>query len=161
MIQVLLAPLLACSHTPAGSNPSHKDAFLGRLTVTVHTSTGPPRTECDYMFFTCFWKKSGLTMFNMFDRKSQAMAAALCVKAATEFLARRRTPCWNIRQWAVTPPWEPWKAPIAPWEETKVGGRLDTDPPLISWMVRHRCWLHCRVWCTRRPVLARRARDTY
>ena len=28
--------------------------------------------------------------------------------------------------------------------ETKVGGRLDTDHPLISWMVRHCCCLHCR-----------------
>ena len=28
--------------------------------------------------------------------------------------------------------------------ETRVGGRLDTDHPLISWMVRHCCWIFCR-----------------
>ena len=26
--------------------------------------------------------------------------------------------------------------------DTKVGGRLDADHPLISWMVRRCCWLH-------------------
>ena len=30
----------------------------------------------------------GLTMFNMVGRESQAIAAALCVKAATKLLAR-------------------------------------------------------------------------
>ena len=28
--------------------------------------------------------------------------------------------------------------------ETRVGGRLETDHPLISWMIRHCCWVFCR-----------------
>ena len=28
--------------------------------------------------------------------------------------------------------------------ETRVGGRLETDNPLISWMIRHCCWVCCR-----------------
>ena len=27
--------------------------------------------------------------------------------------------------------------------ETRVGGRLETDHPLISWMIRHCCWVFC------------------
>ena len=28
--------------------------------------------------------------------------------------------------------------------ETRIGGRLETDHPLISWMIRHCCWVFCR-----------------
>ena len=28
--------------------------------------------------------------------------------------------------------------------ETRVGGRLETDHPIICWMVRHCCWILCR-----------------
>ena len=28
--------------------------------------------------------------------------------------------------------------------ETRVGGSLETDHPLISWMIRHCCWVFCR-----------------
>ena len=28
--------------------------------------------------------------------------------------------------------------------ETSVGGRLETDHPLISWVIRHCCWVFCR-----------------
>ena len=43
--------------------------------------TGPPRVECDFMFLL-------LTIFNMMDRESQLMAAALTEKAASETLVR-------------------------------------------------------------------------
>ena len=28
--------------------------------------------------------------------------------------------------------------------ETRVGGRLETDHHLISWMIRHCCWIFCK-----------------
>ena len=28
--------------------------------------------------------------------------------------------------------------------ETRVGGTLETDHPMISWMIRHCCWVFCR-----------------
>ena len=47
--------------------------------------TGPPRVECDFMFLS---SRMHLTIFNMMDRESQSMAAALTVKAASETLVR-------------------------------------------------------------------------
>ena len=47
-------------------------------------NNGPPRVECDFMFLTSrvHLVNPGLTFFNMIDRESQAMAAALSVKDA-------------------------------------------------------------------------------
>ena len=52
--------------------------------------TGPPRVECDFMFLSSrvHLVNPGLTIFNMMDRESQSMAAALTVKAASETLVR-------------------------------------------------------------------------
>ena len=52
--------------------------------------TGPPRVECDFMFLSSrvHLVNPRLTIFNMMDRESQSMAAALTVKAASETLVR-------------------------------------------------------------------------
>ena len=62
-----------------------------------------------------------------------------------------RVPCWSVRQWTAVGTMERVNRTSGELlqttkhaTETKIGGRLDTDHPLISWMVRHSCWLHCR-----------------
>ena len=53
-------------------------------------NTGPPRVQCDFMFLSSrvHLVNPGLTIFNMMDRESQSMAAALTVKAASETFVR-------------------------------------------------------------------------
>ena len=120
----------------------------------------------------------GLTIFNMMDRESQSMAAALTVKAASETLVRfflamldawgrsdvkvllRSDQDGNREHWLSVR----WLRATRPWgameranrtmgemlrtmkhaTETRIGGRLETDHPLISWMIRHCCWVFCR-----------------
>ena len=133
----------------------------------------------------------GLTFSNMIDRESQAMAAALSVKDASDlpvrlFLATldawRRSDVkvllrsdqevivtlilWEVqarRRQSTLLERSPVEshATMSAMErasqtlgeilrtmkhatETRVGARLDTDHPLISWMVRHCCWIFCR-----------------
>ena len=152
--------------------------------------TGPPRVECDFMFLSSrvHLVNSGLTIFNMVDRESQSMAAALTVKAASEMLVRfflAMLDAWGRsdvtvllrsdqevtltlilrevqarRQQRTLVERSPVEshATMGAMEranrtmgemlrtmkhatETRVGGRLDTDHPLISWMIRHCCWV--------------------
>ena len=64
----------------------------GRGSDDPHRKTdsysGLPRVECDFMFLSSRIQLAspGLTIFNMVDRESQSMAAALTVKAASEIL---------------------------------------------------------------------------
>ena len=66
----------------------------GRAAVDPHRKsdgyTGPSRVECDFTFLTCrvHLVNPGLTIFNMLDRESQSMVAALNVKAANGPLVR-------------------------------------------------------------------------
>ena len=50
--------------------------------------SGPPRVECDFMFLSSrvHHASPGLTIFDMIDRESQSLAAALSVKAASDLL---------------------------------------------------------------------------
>ena len=52
--------------------------------------SGPPRVECDFMFMSSrvHLASPGLTIFNMTDRESRSMAAALSVKDARDLLVR-------------------------------------------------------------------------
>ena len=52
--------------------------------------SGPPRVECDFMFLSNRVHRAspGLTIFDMIDRESRSMAAALSVKAACDLLVR-------------------------------------------------------------------------
>ena len=52
--------------------------------------SGLPRVECDFMFLSSrvHLASPGSTIFNMIDRESQSMAAALSVKAASDLLVR-------------------------------------------------------------------------
>ena len=52
--------------------------------------SGPPRMECDFMFLSSrvHLTNPELTIFNMTDRESQSMAAAVSVKAASDILVR-------------------------------------------------------------------------
>ena len=54
------------------------------------SGSGPPRVECDFMFLSSRvpLASPGLTIFNMIDRESQSMAAAVTVKAASDILMR-------------------------------------------------------------------------
>ena len=53
-------------------------------------SSGPPRVECDFMLLSSrvHLASLGLTIFDMIDRESQTMVAALIVKAASDHLVR-------------------------------------------------------------------------
>ena len=59
--------------------------------------TGPPRVECGFMFLSSrvHLVNPGLTIFNMMDRESQSIAAALTVKAASETWCDSSWPCWT------------------------------------------------------------------
>ena len=151
--------------------------------------TGPPRVECDFMFLSSrvHLVNPGLTIFNMIDRESQSMAAALTVKAAGETLVRfflaildawgrsdvkvllrsdqevtltlilREVQARRQQRTLVERSPVESHATMGAMEranrtmgemlrtmkhatETRVGGRLETDHPLISWMIRHCCW---------------------
>ena len=155
--------------------------------------TGNPRIECDFMFLTSrvYLTNPDLTIFNMIDRESQAMAAAVCVKAASELLVRfflAMLDAWGrsevklmlradqevtvtliLREVQARRKQETLleRSPVESHAtmgameranrtlgetlrtvkhatESRVGGRLDTDHPLMTWMVRHCCWIFSR-----------------
>ena len=149
--------------------------------------------ECDFMFLSSrvHLVNNGVTIFNMMDRESQSMAAALTVKAASETLVRfflAMLDAWGRtdvkvllrsdqevtltlilrevqarrqqRTLVERSPVESHATMVAMERanrtmgemlrtmkhatETRVGGRLETDHPLISWMIRHCCWVFSR-----------------
>ena len=153
--------------------------------------SGPPRVECDFRFLSSrvHLASSELTIFNMIDRESQSVAAALSVKAASDLLVRFFWLCWTRgdhqmsrccyvlivtltlilrevqarRQQRTLVERSPVESQAtmgamerANWTlgemlrttkhatEMRVGGRLETDRPLISWMIRHCSWIFCR-----------------
>ena len=63
--------------------------------------SGPPRVECGFRFLSSrvHLASPGLTIFNMMDRESQSVAAALSVKAACDLLVRL---CWKCFGTTVT-----------------------------------------------------------
>ena len=116
--------------------------------------TGPPRLERDVMFLTSRGHL-GFTQCELYmvNRESQAMAGAASMKPATEILVTlvpkevhaRRKQDTIVRRMTVGPPRVPWNGLLRTTKhatETDVGGRLATDLPLITWMVRHSCSRH-------------------